>query len=387
MKQQTISVKAKAKVTLSLIPGDLQVVGWERSELMAKTDGGQLDLASNGDEVSVTCDSDLILYLPSQASLAIASIGGDADIRAVSGGTKISSVGSDLSLRDIGSADITNVGGDLSLRGCSGDLFTKNIGADASLGGIQGSININSVGSDLYLRGAGGDVVINVGSDAVLYLQPKASVKYVITAGGDVLLRLPAQLDAELELHGGSSESIRVDLPGVEAFQEAAVRTLVLGTGLAKIKVHAGDDVVVTSRADEWESMAEFDGYARDDSYIPHEIPGLPSDLHERINRKVQEATLRATEKSMRAQERAQARANAAMRRAESKMRAHERRMKSEGIIIGRGYMNPERPANPAPPADQPISDEERLTILRMLQEKKISLDDAEKLLSALEGK
>jgi hypothetical protein len=39
------------------------------------------------------------------------------------------------------------------------------------------------------------------------------------------------------------------------------------------------------------------------------------------------------------------------------------------------------------PPADQPISDEERLTNLRMLQEKKISLDDAEKLLSALEGK
>ncbi len=88
----------------------------------------------------------------------------------------------------------------------------------------------------------------------------------------------------------------------------------------------------------------------------------------------------------MRAQERAQARTDAAIRRAEGKMRAHDRRMKSGGVIFRGAGVSPERPAGPMPPADQPISDEERLTILRMLQEKKISLEDAEKLLSALEG-
>jgi hypothetical protein len=34
-----------------------------------------------------------------------------------------------------------------------------------------------------------------------------------------------------------------------------------------------------------------------------------------------------------------------------------------------------------------PVSDDERLTILKMLQEKKISVEEAEKLLAALEGK
>jgi hypothetical protein len=283
--------------------------------------------------------------------------------------------------------DISHVAGDLSLRGCSGDFFTNHIGSDASLREVQGSVSINAVGSDLYLRGAGGDVAVNAGSDAVLYLQPKSAVKYVISAGSDVLLRLPAQLDAELDLQGGSSESIRLDLPEVEAFHEGNIRTLVVGAGSAKIKVVAGHDVVVTSRADEWESMAEFDGYARDESLIPGDISGLPSDLHERISRKVQEATMRATEKSLRAQERAQARADAAIRRAEGKMRAHERRMKAGGVNIGRWNSTADRPANAVPPANQPVSDEERLAILRMLQEKKISLDDAEKLLSALEGK
>jgi hypothetical protein len=387
MKQQTTPVNAKVKVVLASVPGDLQVVGWERNEIMAKTDGSHLEQVNNGDGVKITCDADLILYLPRDASLGIDSISGDADIRALSGGTKINTLGGDLNIRDVGSMDIGNVGGDLSLRGCSGDFIAKNIGADASLRDVRGSINISAVGSDLYLRGAGGDVVVNAGSDAVLYLQPKLTVKYVIKAGSDVLLRVPTQLDAELELQGGSSESIRVDLPQVEAFQEGNIRTIVVGSGLAKIKVLAGNDVVVTSRADEWESMAEFDGYARDESYIPDNIPGLPIDLHERINRKVQEATMRANEKSLRAQERAQARADAAIRRAEGKMRAHERRMKAGGVIIGKWNSTPDRPASTIPPANQPVSDEERLTILRMLQEKKISMEDAERLLSALEGK
>ncbi len=34
-----------------------------------------------------------------------------------------------------------------------------------------------------------------------------------------------------------------------------------------------------------------------------------------------------------------------------------------------------------------PVSDEERLSILKMLQEKKITVEEAEKLLAALEGK
>jgi SHOCT-like domain len=387
MKQQTTPVNSKVKVMLTMVPGDLQVVGWERSELMAKTDGNKLEQSGTGGALEIACDADLILYVPRDASLNIKSVGGDADLRALVGFTKMTGVGGDLSLRNIGPMEIDNVGGDLSLRGCSGDFYAKNIGSDASLREVQGSISIDHVGSDLYLRGARGDVAIKAGSDAVLYLQPKAAVKYAINAGSDVLLRLPAQLDAELVLQGGSSESIRIDLPGIEAFQEDRKRTLVLGSGLAKISVLAGNDVVVTSQADEWESMAEFDGYAREDAYTSGEIYGLPADLHERINRKVQEATQRATEKSMRAQERAQARADAAIRRAEGKMRAHDRRMKSGGVIFRGAGVGPERPTGPTPPADQPISDEERLTILRMLQDKKISLDDAEKLLSALEGK
>ena len=44
------------------------------------------------------------------------------------------------------------------------------------------------------------------------------------------------------------------------------------------------------------------------------------------------------------------------------------------------GYGTP-----PVPPSE-PVSDEERMAILKMLQEKKITAEEAEQLLSALEG-
>ena len=387
MRQETIQVSSKVKINIGNVPGDLQVVGWERNELMAKTDGSRLEISTAEGLVEIACDADLILYLPREAGLTADSIGGDADLRALSGRTRMDNIGGDLSLRNVGPLEVENIGGDLSLRGCSGDFLVRNVGADASLREILGSVSIDRVGSDLYLRGANGNVAVNASSDAVLYLQPKSAVQYVVHAGSDVLLRLPPQIDAELILQGGSPESIRVDLPGVEAYEEGSHRTVKMGNGQSKINVIAGDDVVITSQADEWESMAEFDGFARDESLFSGEVPIFPSDLHERINRKVQEATERAMEKSMRSQERAQARANAAIRRAEGKMRAHERRKQAGGVFIGRWKTGTERPSVPLTPVDQPISDEERLTILRMLQEKKISMEDAEKLLAALEGK
>ncbi|HLA01706.1 MAG TPA: hypothetical protein VJ019_03000, partial [Aestuariivirga sp.] len=44
-------------------------------------------------------------------------------------------------------------------------------------------------------------------------------------------------------------------------------------------------------------------------------------------------------------------------------------------------------PFPPPPPAAGPVSEAEQLAILKMLQEKKITAEEADKLLAALEGK
>ena len=395
MRQNTLPVSGPVTVSVENVGGDLQIVGWERAEVTAKTDDSKLGLTADGETIHASSDGDLILYVAREASVRVLNVGGDADIRALAGSVEVTNVSGDLQMRNVGAVRIVSVGGDLSMRGCAGAFQANSVGGDASLHEIKGDVDI-IVGADLYLRGAEGNVKARVGSDAALYLHPLPGTDVNVQAGSDVLLRLPAKANVELELQGCDDESIRVDLPGVDALEVGMVRKLVMGSGGARIKATAGAEVIVTSRNEEWENVAEFDPLGRDGPFSPGEFPGLSSELHERISRRVEEATRRALESSMRAQEqsdRVQHRVDAAMRRAEEKMRSAERRSMNMGIKVGRFGATIERsgtppvpPMPPRPPAE-PVTDEERLTILKMLQEKKISLQDAEKLLAALDGK
>jgi hypothetical protein len=73
----------------------------------------------------------------------------------------------------------------------------------------------------------------------------------------------------------------------------------------------------------------------------------------------------------------------AAQRKIEYKAHAHEAASRH-----GRHNWNIRIPTPPTPPTPpgEPVSEDERLMILRMLEQKKITMEQAEELLSALEG-
>lgn len=113
----------------------------------------------------------------------------------------------------------------------------------------------------------------------------------------------------------------------------------------------------------------------------------LPPDFEERIARKVEQATSRVHgvhERVEEAARRAQKHAEQAARRAERQARNASHHVRAN-VSIGRWKWDSSSQGAPTPPSE-PVTDEERMAILRMLQEKKISADEAEKLLSALDG-
>ncbi len=64
MQQQTVSVSPAPNVIVESIPGDLRVAGWDRAEIMVKTDGDALQISTEKDPTVISCDEDLILYVP-----------------------------------------------------------------------------------------------------------------------------------------------------------------------------------------------------------------------------------------------------------------------------------------------------------------------------------
>ncbi len=363
MLKKTLAVLPHFKIVLPSAPGDLRITGWDRDEIAAKTDGDVLDLVLDGETVTVSCDDDLILNVPRAAAVQVDHAEGDVEVRTLTGGLSFGAVMGDLSLREVGALTIGSVEGDLSLRGANGSLSAGEINSDVSIRDVQGSVDLESVSEDLYVRGVTGNLHARVEEDAVMYLEPHEGSAIDVSAEGDILLHIPVKASATLSLEADDPDDISVQIPGAMISGENP-RSVILGDG-GSIAIHlkSEGDILVTSESKEWESAAEFDFGAN--------WP-LPEDFSERINRTVQRATRQAEESARRGARQAEA----AARRMDERARQQSRRF-AFNWSPGRGV--------PTPPAE-PVSDEERMAILKMLQEKKITSEDAEKLLSALEG-
>lgn len=394
----SLSVGIAPKIKIESVGGDLSVVGWDGTDLLIKGDEDEIRFEQTGEVVSVFSSDDLSLRVPKGASLEFTMIGGDASIRGVMGGCEIKEIRGDLSIGDSGSVAIDTIQGDfslntargnlhvknskgdvsirdvdgnvtiesitddLSLRSAKGNLYVKNSHGDISIHGVDGNVLLDSVADDLALRGVGGNIKVNVGEDVVVYLEPKSDGEYSIHAGDDILLVLPKNANATLSIKG---EEIFMDWQGMENDAEATQRVVTLGDGSAKINLNAGGEVRVSNRANAGESADEFGNFA-----------GLNFDwsgFGERISRQVEQATARLAK-----------RADEAARRAERHASRHAR----QGMV-GRWNWDskgaPQPPTPPTPPSE-PVSEDERMAILKMLAEKKITADQAEQLLTALEG-
>jgi hypothetical protein len=362
---RSISAGKNPTIRIGAIDGDLSVVGWEGEDVLIKADEEELSLKQNGDEIAFSCTDDVSLRIPKNSSLMIERIGGDAALRGVTGNVEIKEVDNDLSIRDVGSVAIGTVEADLSLRGAKGNLYVKNAGGDVSIRDVEGSVTLDSVADDLALRGARGNIKVNVGEDVVVYLEPKADGIYSITAGDDILLVLKPNANVTLTMNG---DEIDVDWPGIENQEDVTERVLVLGDGSAKIMLNAGGDIRVTNDANAGNSAEEFGNFA-----------GMNFDwsgFGERISRQVEQATARAAK-----------RAEEAARRVERHAERHARRWRGTANAGPWTWESGPRgvPTPPTPPSE-PVAEEERMAILKMLADKKITAEQAEQLLNALEG-
>ena len=361
---KTISAGRTPKIQIDSMDGDLSLVGWEGDDILIKADDEELRFKQDGELVRLSCNDDLSLRLPKGASVVINKISGDASIRGVIGDIELGEVEGDLSIRDVNTIAIENVHGDLSLRGAKGNVTAKQIHGDASVRDVMGNVSLDSVADDLALRDVKGNVNVNVAEDIVLYLNPQAGNTYNINAGDDILLVMPPKANATLTL---SADKIDVDWDGVEEDKDATSRVITLGDGSATMTLSAGGDIRISNRSDAGDSAEDFGNFA-----------GIGMDwsgFGERISRKVSQVAQRKIEE--------------VARRIEHKTRDAERNSRrfKGGLEVGRWKWDlGSSPKGVPMPNKSQVSDEERLVILKMLQEKKITAEEAEKLLASLEG-
>ena len=430
MYQQRISTSESPRVEVTACQGDLTVSAWDSSEVLIEVDNQDaLTAEERDDAVALAANSDCRLTVPADALLTIIQVQGDLAVEGVGGTVEVSSaqgdaqfkrghgstslstlqgdliveawtgplnvgtVQGDAQIQQVnGPAEFGTVVGDLSAEEINGPLSALSVGGDAFLRQLRGALSADGIGADLIGREwMAGAEVTRVGGDVSLKSVFAGPHTYRIEAQGNIVVKVLPGSNATFILQAAEGRVRAKGLTG-EMTEEGqwqgsigageAQVTLISEHGSVSLKaVGEGDYAAFTVMAD----LGEIGATAG--------VAG--AELAQRIQQRVAEKLSKidfeaiARREAERARRQAERQADKARRAAERAQRkaerahAHARRKKKVQWRLewdtGRGARRPSR-------RSQSASEEERLAILRMLAEGKISADDAETLLQALES-
>lgn len=332
-------------------------------------EGDNFSTDQKDNTVSITCDGDCCLHIPRKAEIEAVKIRGDFSGHDFPKPIQMKWVGGDLYLARVGGFSVLTVGGDCSLLNIEGESTLQSVGGDLEVVNC-GRITVENVGGDARLIDILGGLSLRAGGDIQMRWKDASISSTSLLAGGDVYLILPTKANAELILSSGGMD-IDLEWGGQHWHVETGRYETCLGAGGTCIQVAAGGDVMVRDVANgKMENMLD-----NMDEHMEHMKTQLGRDIFKRTrisNRLAEEMSKRTNEINRRASERVEA----AMRRIEKKT-PFSFSMGFPGV-----ERKPEQPAAPAPRST--ISDAERDMVLKMLQDKKITVEEADQLLRAL---
>jgi len=387
--------------------GDLKIEAHDDLVVECECDDDRAEITSDGNRIIISSHSDCELTVPRFTAITIRAVGGDCGVEEVTGPMTIGPVGGDLEVRECGVVEAHSVGGDCKFEDCDGPVSVRSVGGDLSA-------------SDTAFSGSH----LNVGGDASIQLIATEGDAFTVSAGGDISLEFAEGANATVEINDSEGS-----------------RRVKLGDGAVHVRANAGGDVALSHEGEEEDVISEtvtnsvneamrqvereLNDVQRNIEQMAREFGerfagmGVPQWQMDRARHKAEAASRkveaklrrRMAELERRAQrdvERAAQRAARAGARAGERAAARARRGANWSWSWSAGAP-PKPPAPPAPPrppvppmppntpgfANAPfeapapprrVTEEERLLILRMLQDKKITSEQAEQLLAALDA-
>lgn len=371
MNIRSIETGPAPKIKVEIIGGSLRVRARETETVEIQStsnDGMKAELVNGG--LLVACDVDCTMYVPLESKLEVDTIGGDASFRGTSSDVSVRTVGGSLNVRGVGAVTAETVGGGVTARQLGGGLTVDRIGGDTVVDQVDGDVRLWSTGGDVRLSRVEGLVEVTAGGDARISLSPEGAAKSAVTCGGDLNCYLSEEASAHVTLKSGGD--LRLAVP-VEATEIPGGCEIQLGDGQSEVDLTCGGDLSIRTGSDTEEVVAvdlgaaiaarvgaEIEAHMVD---IEEGLTGLGDHIQtfdsEKISDKIRHSIARAQRNAARAQ-----------RKAARKQRT---------VIVNKS-------AAVGSSSGSGPSEEERMLILRMLEEGKISVEEAESLLGALDA-
>jgi hypothetical protein len=343
--------------------GDLSITGTSDRRVLIDTDADSIaaSIERSGETIVVKTQDDCEIACPADATVTIQLASGDLRVMQLNGSLAIENVNGDARLRQIGPLLIKNVQGDLDLRDASGEVRIESVRGDAALKHLDGALNINRVSGDLLVEDLGGGASIgNVNGDVKLEIELRPNQSYNANANGDLVLNV---LGGGAKMNVACKGEIRNRLSMAEWQGNERAATGVLGDGAATVNLMARGDILLLAGGTGWDADGISDHV---ESMIESAMDKFETEMS-RMQKHLEERFGNQAERIRRQTDRAKKKA--------------ERAAGSWGSFFASS-----RGSAPATPPSEPVSDQERMAILKMVEEKKITADEAAKLLAALDS-
>jgi len=370
------------------INGSLRIKGWDRSELRADCDREEAHkIEQTEDTITISTTCGCMVRVPMEATLQIGKVDGDLMIKSSEGKVSADLVSGQVMAKSIGSLQVAEVRGHFNVRGVEGDLNCQNVKGNASVQDIDGVVEMNEVKGNLVIKGYCGSVDATSTGNATLKLETEAAGTYKVSSSGNIYCRLEPETSAAISLES-KSQYIKIKQEGGSEILKNTTHELTTGDGAAKIELKAKGNVdLIIPGENEFGWEFDFD--------IEKDIAAMADDISQVVTEQLetqldvlgeQLSSLSVNLSSLDPEisEKTRSRIEAKRAKLERKLAKVERRAAEKAREVSRQVS---RRYNVSTPVSDPVTDEERQKVLEMLQNKLISVEDAEALLAALEGK
>lgn len=429
METKFIKLQGKELVIIK-VSGNLYLEGYDGEEIRVQVSPTNLKVFTDEEALRITCYDTLTISVPSALQTRVEKVGGTAVIRNISSPELyVQRVGGELTLQNTNSLRISRVGGACQVLDVHGDLNAERVSGSMYISGVEGDVVVSSARSDVSAMLVSNEAQISASGDVTLQYLSEEVKPISIRSKSDITLMLPKNPNANLDATFSGWDVI-LTMAGHTNHYGGGQYNAELGEGGEKITLQSSGDIVVT---DEFYEVRQSTVDSEDKKWFVDVHADFDfSDMTnmERKLKRALEKTAKRLEKSERRvtragerlgespndiadriAERARVRAEMAAERAEMRIEKRAMEETQKAMEIARETLReidipipldldkliPEIPATPhIPPAlrelgtvskeraQKKASPEERMLILEMLQEGRISLEEADKLLAAL---
>ena len=405
MFEQTIETSATPHITIAECMGNLVVRGSEKRQITLHVRGRTDDatLEREGETFTLVARAGCLLTCPTATTLTVGTVRGNLQVERVEGPVTADTIHGNVSLRAVGPTALEQTFGNLRVRQVEGDLCAQTTRGNARIRQVDGSLSLGRVDGNLGVKELqGGLAAEQVRGNVRLEPSFSSGLTYRLGTDGNLTVRLPPDASLRLALRAGGG--VRSHIPDL-VLEEAEGETRgILGAGEASLEAQVGGRVSLQPLEPEMgpaegeglppEFMADLEelGVAIE-ARIAEEMAEMGARLEESLGRidseEIRRGVERATERAFRAAGGAAERARRETERAtEQARRQAEREAERARLRTERAERRWQRASGQRPrPKREPATDEERMRVLRLVEEGKVTPEQAADLLAALEGR